>query len=202
MLRGQKCYTIGSMPAAGSLVSVEGFVRELRSIPEADFTLERIHRFLREHVVAPDTLGPYLVFDPQHYTRNLIDKTELYELLAICWEPGQSSSIHNHHEQNCWMAAPIGRLVSQNYRVREQDESSWRCKLAETDSVLLTPTEPLPVNPSEPVHRVYNPREFGERAVSLHIYSRPFDRCLVYSPEQNKYGEIKLTYTTMYGRTV
>ena len=189
------------MATAGAPIPIAEFTRALRSISESEFTLGRVHQFLRENVVEPDTLAPYLVFDRQHYTRNLIDKTGWYELLAICWEPGQSSSIHNHHEQNCWMAAPIGRLVSQNYRVVEQDEVHWRCRLETTDALLLTPTDPLPVNPSEPVHRVYNPLEFGERAVSLHIYSRPFDRCLVYSPEQGKYGEIRLTYTTMYGRT-
>lgn len=177
-------------------------MRDLRAIPEAEFTIERVHRFLRENIVSPDTLGPYLLFDSQHYTRNLVDKTELYELLTICWEPGQSSAVHNHYGQNCWMAAPVGRLVSQNYRVLEQDETQGRCRLEPTDEVLLTPGNPLPVNPSEPVHRVHNPRAFAQRAVSLHIYSRPFDRCLVYSPEQGKYGEIRLSYTTMYGRPV
>lgn len=187
---------------ATHLVPIAEFVRELRGVPEADFTLERVHRFLRQQPVDPESLGPYLVFDTQHYTRNLIDKTGLYELLAICWEPGQSSAVHNHHEQNCWMAAPIGRLVSQNYRVLEQDAARGLCRLEATDQALLTPAQPLPVNPAEPVHRVYNPQEFAQRAVSLHIYSRPFDRCLVYSPEQGKYGEIALHYTTMYGRAV
>lgn len=190
------------MSTGTPLVPIAEFVRELRAVPEAEFTLDPVHRFLREHHVDPATLGPYLLFDAQHYTRNLIDKTALYELIAICWEPGQASSIHNHHEQNCWMAAPIGRLISQNYRVLEQDEAQGLCRLEPTEQALITADQPLPVNPAEPVHRVINPHEFGQRAVSLHIYSRPFDRCLVYSPEQNKYGEIKLTYTTMYGRTV
>jgi hypothetical protein len=46
---------------------------------------------------------------------------------------------------------------------------------------------------------VYNPKEFGERAVSLHVYSRPYDSCVVYSEEQHKCGTIKLSYTTEYG---
>jgi hypothetical protein len=49
------------------------------------------------------------------------------------------------------------------------------------------------------VHKVYNPREFGERAVSLHLYSRPFDSCDVYSEEQHTCGEIKLSYNSQYG---
>ena len=59
--------------------------------------------FLQHTSVSPDTLTPYLTWDRQHYTRNLIDKTPLYELIAICWEVGQVSSVHNHRDQNCWM---------------------------------------------------------------------------------------------------
>ena len=60
-------------------------------------------------------------WERQHYTRNLIDKTPFYELLAICWEIGQVSSVHNHRDQNCWMAVPIGRLRVENYRVVFED---------------------------------------------------------------------------------
>jgi len=68
------------------------------------------------------------------------------------------------------------------------------------DTVEMNPTHPCAVDPREPVHRVYNPREFNQRAVSLHVYSRPFDSCVVYSPEQGTCGEIKLHYTTEYGK--
>ena len=56
---------------------------------------------------------PYLIWDGSALTRNLIDKTPLYELIAICWEVGQISSVHNHRDQNCWMAVPMGRLLVQ-----------------------------------------------------------------------------------------
>jgi hypothetical protein len=34
----------------------------------------------------------------------------------------------------------------------------------------------------------------------VHVYSRPFDTCVVYSAEQGTCGEIKLHYTTEYGK--
>jgi hypothetical protein len=37
--------------------------------------------------------------------------------------------------------------------------------------------------------------------VSLHVYSRPFDTCVVYSPEQGTCGEIKLHFNTEYGNS-
>ena len=135
----------------------------------------------------------------QHYTRNLIDKTETFELMAICWEIGQVSSIHNHRDQNCWMAVPIGRLMVQNYRVISKDLSAHRCQIEPTEQFEMNPSQPCAVDPAEPVHSVYNPREWNQRAVSLHVYSRPFDSCEVYSVEQGTCGDIRLHYTTVKG---
>jgi predicted metal-dependent enzyme (double-stranded beta helix superfamily) len=184
-------------------LSIDDFVAELRKFPQSAFDrTDQIIHFLQQTQIAPDTLTQYLTWDRQHYTRNLIDKTPLYELVAICWEVGQASSVHNHRDQNCWMAVPIGKLLVQNYRVVAQSLEQGTCQLAPADTVEMNPTQPCAVNPLEPVHRVFNPREFNQRAVSLHVYSRPFDTCVVYSPDQGTCGEIKLHYTTEYGKKV
>jgi cysteine dioxygenase len=182
-------------------VPIAHFVAELRKFPEPTFRHTRdVLTFMRTTPVLPETLTPFLSWDAQHYTRNLIDKTPLYELVAICWDVGQISSIHNHRDQNCWMAVPIGRLRVENYRVIFQKLEEGKCQLQPTDTVEMNPTQPCAVDPLEPVHRVYNPREFHQRAVSLHVYSLPFDTCVVYSAEQGTCGEIKLQYTTEYGK--
>ena len=182
-------------------VSIQDFVAGLRHFPEAAFDgTDQIIGFLQNTPVAPDTLTPYLTWDRQHYTRNLIDKTALYELIAICWEVGQISSVHNHRDQNCWMAVPIGRLLVENYRVVAQKLDQGTCQLETTETLEMNAEHPCAVDPMEPVHRVLNPREFNQRAVSLHVYSRPFDTCVVYSPEQGTCGVIKLHYTTEFGK--
>jgi cysteine dioxygenase len=181
-------------------VSIDDFVAGLHKFPDKVFDgTEEILRFLRETPVDPESLAPYLTWDGQHYTRNLIDKTSLYELIAICWEIGQVSSIHNHRDQNCWMAVPIGRLLVENFHVVHQDIPNGKCKITATETVEMNISDPCAVDPPEPVHRVLNPREFNQRAVSLHVYSRPFDTCVVYSAEQGTCGEIQLHYTTKYG---
>ena len=188
------------MPGMPATVPIQDFVAQLRKFPEPDFRrLEAIQSFLRSAPVEPQSLAPYLLWDRQHYTRNLIDKTPLYELIAICWEVGQGSSTHNHREQNCWMAVPIGRLMVQNFRVLFQDLKAGKCRLEPTDQVEMNAANPMAVDPQEPVHRVYNPAEFATRAVSLHVYSRPFDTCDVYSEEQGTCGPIRLYYNSEYG---
>jgi cysteine dioxygenase len=183
--------------------SIDDFISRLRKFPQASFDeTADILAVLRKNPVASDTLRPYLVWDSQHYTRNLIDKTPLYELVAICWEIGQTSSVHNHRGQNCWMAAPVGRLLVENYHLVSQDLKTGHCNLEPAGTIEMNASQPCAVNPKEPVHRVLNPREFNQRAVTLHVYSRPFDSCVVYSPEQNVCGEIKLHYNSEYGKPV
>lgn len=205
MSRRERIYFLAeftmSLQAAQKQVAIQDFIAQLRTFPAPAFDhTQEVVAFLASTAVSPDTLAPYLTWDRQHYTRNLIDKTPLYELIAICWEIGQASSVHNHRDQNCWMAVPIGRLLVENYRVVFQQIEEGRCELETADTVEMNPAHPCAVDPLEPVHRVFNPREFNQRAVSLHVYSRPFDSCVVYSPEQGTCGEIKLHYTTEFGQ--
>lgn len=188
-------------PALPKTVGIDEFVSELRRFPASSFERTgEILEFFKTVAVRPETLGTYLAWDRRHYTRNLIEKTPLYELMAICWEVGQASSVHNHRDQNCWMLVPTGRLEVENFHLISQDIDRGRCQLTPTDVVEMDPRHPCAVNPADPVHRVVNPRKFGERAVSLHLYSRPFDTCVVYSPEQGTCGVIQLHYTTVLGK--
>ena len=191
------------MATATKQIPIHDFVIALRKFPEATFgPTEQIRKFLEDNPLNPDSLAPYLTWDRQHYTRNLIDKTGLYELIAVCWEIGQASSIHNHRDQNCWMAVPIGRLLVENYHVIHQDIPAGKSAIQSTEIVEMNAEHPCAVDPLEPVHRVFNPRESNQRAVSLHVYSRPFNTCVVYSAEQGTCGEIQLHYTTEYGKSV
>src|SRR5712672_4670093 len=143
-------------------LSIDQFVLQLRAFPASAFDhTETIRAFLQQTPVDEGSLSPYLTWNRQHYTRNLIDKTELYELIAICWEVGQASSVHNHRDQNCWMAAPVGRLVVENFRIGFQNIEAGQCRLEASNRVELTAENPCAVDPHEPVHRALNPREAG-----------------------------------------
>jgi cysteine dioxygenase len=182
-------------------VSIQELIVQLRQLSFSAFSdVPRILDFIRLRRVIPETLAPYLSWEQKHYTRNLVDKTPLYELIAICWNRGQGSVVHDHQNQNCWMAVPVGRLLVQNYRVIGQDLQKGTCKLVEAENFEMNSSRPVAVNPYRPVHRVYNPAEFDEKAVSLHLYSQPFDTCVVYSPESETCRLVSLQFTTQYGK--
>jgi cysteine dioxygenase len=184
-------------------LAISDWVKNLAAIPAKDFTLENVQNFVLQHHVRPDTLDKYVFFSKGCYTRNLIFKNDLFECMTICWEIGQFSRIHNHRDQNCWMSAPIGRLKVQNFRVEDRHASadhSGTCRLVATDIYEMNSSNPVYVNPLEPVHQVLNLAEYNQRAVSIHIYSKPFDSCEVYQLEKGTYGDVPLHYTSEYGR--
>ncbi|HVO58008.1 MAG TPA: cysteine dioxygenase family protein [Dongiaceae bacterium] len=189
--------------AAIERLGIDEWVKGLAGMREREFTLEKVQEYIVRHAVLPETLGKYLHFSKGCYTRNLIFKNDIFECMAICWEIGQFSRVHNHRDQNCWMSAPIGRLKVQNFRVEDRQvlgEHSGTCKLVPTDIYEMSAANPVYVNPLEPVHQVLNLAEYNERAVSIHVYSKPFDICEVYQREQGTYADVPLHYTSEYGK--
>jgi len=182
--------------------TIDEFIHGLDAIAEADFTSERVQEYLRANPVDPTTLAPYLLYEKTHYTRNLIHRTPLYELMAICWESGQLSRIHNHAGQSCWMAVPVGRLLVQNYEIVSIDPKTGHCELRAANRLTMDPARPAHVEEERPIHAVLNLAEYGQRAVSLHVYSKPYERCLVYQLETNTYMDVPLFFDTEYGKRV
>ena len=181
-------------------VTIAEWVKGLAVIPVREFTLQNVQDYVVHHSVLPETLDKYCYFSKGSYTRNLIFRNDLFECMTVCWEVGQRSRIHNHRDQNCWMSAPIGQLRVQNYSVDRRDAAHGTCKIIPTDTYDLDAAHPAYVNPIEPVHEVMNLAEFNQRAVSIHIYSKPFDSCEVYLREQGTYSNVPLFYTSEYGK--
>lgn len=181
-------------------VLIDSLVSGLKGIPDQEFTCEAVYSFLAEHPVDVDSIVKYFSWNPDWYTRNLIYKDDRFELMAICWEIGQVSRIHNHSEQKCWMTVPVGKLWGQNFAVDEIDEARSYCKLRETDRFALADCQSATVELEEPIHQVGNSAEWNERAVSLHIYSRPYDRCLSYCRDTHTIREVTLKYDSIGGK--
>lgn len=180
-------------------LSIEDWVNALAAIPESEFTLQNVQDHVIRHAVRQDSLEKYCFFSKGNYTRNLVFRNALFECMTLCWDIGQHSRIHNHRGQNCWMSAPIGRLRIQNYRVDHRDAAKGTCHIVPTERYDLDAAHPTYVNPMEPVHEVMNLEEFSQRAVSIHIYSKPFDTCEVYYRDKDAYADVPLFFTSEYG---
>ena len=181
-------------------VDITKLLDGLREIPDHEFDCDNVYDFLSRNPVNVDSIQKYLFWSPSFYTRNLIYKDDRFEMMAICWESGQVSRVHNHCEQRCWMTVPIGRLKGQNFAVEAIDEAAGYCKLRETDTFELAECLAAKVELEEPIHQILNLAEYDQRAVSIHIYSKPYDHCISYCRDTDTFKDVKLFYTSVDGK--
>lgn len=168
---------------------------------QAAFTA-KVSAYIRRNLVSRESLEPYAFFEEDHYTRNLIYKSELFEVMALCWQAGHMSSVHNHRDQQCWMVMADGRLENINYRVVSRDPEAKTCVIEPCGTQLITRSQPMTVDDDEPVHRIVNCPHLGAKALSVHVYSKPFDTCEVYCLASGTYKDIQLSYWSEYGKLI
>ena len=176
-----------------SQVSLEGFVAALRAIPEEDFNDSRVLETVTGNRVSAADLEPFLVWKPDRYTRSLIYRNDLFQVLVLCWNVGQASPVHDHAGQRCWMSLPQGRLEITNYSFKHGKELEF------IDAEIVGKNESdVHVDQCCSVHQIANRCAWCEPAVSLHVYSRPFDSCYIYDLATGK-RELKPMSNDMCG---
>ena len=114
-------------------------------------------------------------FDPEIYTRNLVARNAAFEMLVLCWSPGQESPIHDHSGQHCFMGVLEGEVEEIQF---EQPERPGHGPLARLGSRVFQAGQVAYIHDRIALHRV-RPHG-GQRAASLHLYAGPIDSCQVY----------------------
>lgn len=50
-----------------------------------------------------DDYKKYLQFDEEKYARNYVINTEAFDILILCWKPGQKTMLHGHPKDGCFV---------------------------------------------------------------------------------------------------
>jgi Cysteine dioxygenase type I len=172
-------------------IAMPDFVDEIRQLIATGSDQNQIHAILRGTLIEPASLDRYVRFQPGRYTRHLVHKSPDVELLVLCWSEGASAPLHGHEGELCWARVERGRLRFTSYREVSRDP----LRLVS----LGPPVEGGPGYLDGPadVHAVENPEEFGQAAVSLHVYSKPYDECDIYDLDRGAIRRVRLQYDSV-----
>jgi cysteine dioxygenase len=127
---------------------------------------------------------PYCTWNKKRYTRNLIERTSQFEILAICWDAGQQSPIHSYGDEQGWMYVVDGELVVNHYF-----RSYGEAKMQFYKEVHLQKGRFLYVNDYLGFHSVANASK--GRTVSLHLHAGPVSGWRVYDENNNAFFDVK-----------
>lgn len=139
---------------------MEQIVAKLKQV-EHEIDLNFIYELLTAQSTLKD-FRQYVRFDEEKYQRNVILKTNFYELVCVCWLPGQFSSIHSHGTSFGAMRILEGQVTEDLYLTPDNPVYQRR---------IYTPSDCSKVTP-ETLHSVGNTSD--KPASSLHLYSPPF----------------------------
>lgn len=196
---------------ARKTVSIGTFVDTLKGFESAPITRDRVLEYCLENAVDRASLKPYTHFRGDFYTRNLIYRDDQFEVMALCWSPGQRTPIHTHNGQLGWMSVEQGNLAVINYKwlgcnaSGNQNVSGMDC-LAGATELDLDRREVQecyadgPVNvvdKEQTIHQVV--LQGKEPGISVHVYSRPIDSCVGFDLEKRTCFRRQLKFYSKYG---
>ncbi|MBN8549433.1 MAG: cysteine dioxygenase family protein [Deltaproteobacteria bacterium] len=129
-----------------------------------------LEQVLRENPITIDDVEKACAFNEERYQRNKVAFSDWYDLLVICWRPGQGTAIHDHTESSCGFKILKGTASEIVYE-RSSD--------ADPDSLLVRPVRKrayaageICLAQDQDIHRIINESSSND-LVTLHIYSPP-----------------------------
>src|SRR5215475_8462791 len=81
------------------LISIDDFIGELRSFERSLITRDRVLDLCSSVRVTDSSLDPYVFFDDKFYTRNLIYRDHLFEVIDILLQAGEEDAVHTPNRQ-------------------------------------------------------------------------------------------------------
>jgi cysteine dioxygenase type I len=178
-------------------VPADEFVDGIRQLSEGIITKQKIYDYLIAYEIRAEDLERYKRWVPDRHTRNKIFRNDMIEVMLICWPAGAITPLHTHNGQLGWMTMIEGKLVVENYRKvscnKPENEQvvgldclagATQIEMQHLNDELAIPGGPLnTVDKKQTIHRIINRPEWQQPAVSMHVYSRPIDSCVVFDVE-------------------
>jgi cysteine dioxygenase len=156
--------------------------------------------------VTPEEISHYsFITEEKNYTRNLISTDdETYTLLLLCWNPNKASPIHDHPCDGCWMRILQGCINEKRFRYeyvlndnndgaccqepergqgQGQEGQKQESQLVCTQDSTFREGGQTFIDDNLGLHKIGNPG--NELAISMHLYSPPFNKCRIWMDERN-----------------
>ena len=193
---------------------VDDLVEGLKCIEAHLITKEGVREYLAATRLSADALRPYTFFRDDLYTRNLIYRDARFEVMTICWKPGQKTAVHTHNGQLGWMDVAQGEIAVHNYkylscnapenqnvvgmdclggatRIELERCASEHCHV---DGGIST------VDKLQTIHQIENTDPAQAGGISLHIYSLPIESCIAFDLKEQHCYRRTLRYFSRYGK--
>lgn len=127
----------------------------------------------------------------RNYTRTLLYKSDLFEVLALHWLPNCTSTIHDHGGALCWLTVARGRMGVENYLRTDAGAQPGYAAISLEGREELDPGAVDYRQDDVHLHRCIA-RDC--ETVTLHVYARPIERFHAFDERASSCFEVTSTY--------
>jgi cysteine dioxygenase len=193
---------------------IDDFVRILAGFSAETLTSASVLDLCQSTDIADSSLSPYVHWNDSMYTRNLVYRDDLLEVMAVCWQKGQKTVLHTHDGQLGWMMVNRGIAEVTNFKwqgcnaAAGQNIGGHDCLAGASELQLSRESVETcgrggHVNTVDRVRTIHQVAVVGdEPVVSVHVYSRPIDSCVAFDLETPRCYRRPLRYFSKFGDVV
>lgn len=129
---------------------------------------------LARYAVPGRDLEAYFRWNDRHYTRTCVIRNSAFELLVVCYGPGQRTSIHDYDSDMAWVHPVMGEVLEERFRSCPDGTLQLLQETRLRPGMLGTLTR------TSSIHRFSNPG--SGRVVTLNLYAPAMRKWRVYEP--------------------
>ena len=164
----------------GTRTSFDPLIGALRDLDIAGASFEASADILAAAAIDERDLAAYANFQPLRYTRNLVYRSDAFELLVLCWSRGSASPIHDHGGMHCAMKLLCGSLNVDDFTILAGGRRPGYALIDASGATTMLPGSLDVRSTNRVLHRV----AAREPAISLHVYAQPLNRFMTFDRER------------------
>lgn len=145
--------------------SLGALTQTLASLQSAP-TQPELDALLRKLELEPEELRDHLGFKPNTYTRHRLFRSDLCEMLVLCWLPGHRTAIHDHNGSYGAIRICEGAMEEEIFALNAAGEVEFATMHRRVAGEVTGTDVP-------DIHRIGNGEHSTERMVTLHVYAPP-----------------------------
>lgn len=177
--------------AAPGKIGLDDFVLEMMHVSPPDLKLSRLEDLFGRLDLRPEFLDSHIHFARNGYSRNLICRTPRFDMLLLCWKPGDVTTIHDHAGSLNVTRVYRGSMTSRTFEVVDRPAADRRAvRLAQEEE--LGPGRSSSVD-VDGIHQLANTSK--DELVTLHVYASPLKEITIYYPGSGRFERATLRYT-------
>lgn len=175
----------------GAPLSVDGFVAGLMTCDPRALDLEMMGELISRLDPRDPLIQNTVRFADGSYTRNLVCRTPRFDLLVLCWRPGQHTSIHDHAGSRNVTRVLRGVCTAREFQLA-RGVTRHGATVRMLDEERLEAGRRTAVERGS-IHQLANGAD--EELITVHLYARPLDAINTYSPVDGSVRRLSIRYS-------